>query len=39
MNMRVRVDAALRGESEDRVPISMWGYNDFKEWTPDSLAE
>ena len=39
MNKRERVEAALRGEPVDRVPISMWGHNYLKEWTPEGLAE
>jgi uroporphyrinogen decarboxylase len=39
MNKRERVDAALRGEPVDRVPISMWGHSYLKEWTPEGLAE
>ena len=39
MNKRERVDAALRGEQVDRVPISMWGHSYLKEWSAGELAE
>lgn len=39
MNKRERVEAALRGEPVDRVPISFWGHNYLKEWTAEGLAE
>ncbi len=38
MNKRERVDAALRGEAVDRVPISFWGHDYMREWTPEGLA-
>lgn len=39
MNKKERVDAALNGESVDRVPASMWGHDFEREWSPQSLAE
>jgi uroporphyrinogen decarboxylase len=39
MNKRERVDAALRGAEVDRAPISFWGHDYLKEWTPEGLAE
>lgn len=39
MNKRERVDAALRGDAVDRVPISFWGHSYLKEWTAEGLAE
>ena len=39
MNKKERVDAALRGESVDRVPASMWGHDFEREWSAQSLAE
>src|SRR5215469_15729101 len=39
MNKRERVDAALRGDAVDRVPISFWGHDYIKEWTAEGLAE
>ena len=39
MNKRERVDAALRGEPVDRVPISFWGHSYLKEWSAEGLAE
>lgn len=38
MNKRERVDAALRGDAVDRVPISIWGHSYLKEWTPEGLS-
>ena len=26
MNKKERVDAALRGDQVDRIPVSMWGH-------------
>ena len=34
-----RVEAALAGESVDRVPVSLWGHNYQKEWSARDLAE
>ena len=39
MNKKERVDAALRGDSVDRVPASMWGHDFTREWGMQSLAE
>jgi uroporphyrinogen decarboxylase len=39
MNKLERVEAALRGEEVDRVPISFWGHDYLREWTVDGLAE
>ncbi|MBA2679835.1 MAG: hypothetical protein H0U76_15745 [Ktedonobacteraceae bacterium] len=39
MNKKERVDAALRGEKVDRVPVSLWGYDFEREWEVQSLAE
>ena len=39
MNKRARVDAALRGELVDRVPISFWGHDYLREWSAEGLAE
>jgi uroporphyrinogen decarboxylase len=39
MNKTERVEAALRGDQVDRVPISFWGHSYLKEWAPDGLAE
>ena len=39
MTKTERVMAALRGEPVDHVPVSLWGHNYLKEWTPDGLAE
>jgi uroporphyrinogen decarboxylase len=33
------VDAALRGEPVDRVPISFWGHDYLREWSAEGLAE
>ena len=39
MNKKERVDAALRGESVDRVPVSVWGHDYEREWGVQSLSE
>ena len=39
VNKRERVDAALRGEAVDRVPISFWGHDYMREWSAEGLAE
>ncbi len=39
MNKRERVDAALRGDAVDRVPISFWGHDYLREWSPTGLAD
>lgn len=33
-----RVNAALRGDAVDRVPISFWGHDYIREWTAEGLA-
>jgi hypothetical protein len=37
MNKREQVEAALRGASVDRAPISFWGHDYPKEWTAEGL--
>ena len=39
MNKKERVEAALRGETVDRVPASMWGHDFEREWSAQGLAE
>ncbi|HEY7125394.1 MAG TPA: uroporphyrinogen decarboxylase family protein [Ktedonobacterales bacterium] len=39
MNKIERVNAAARGEAVDRVPVSMWGHDYQREWTPEGLAQ
>jgi uroporphyrinogen decarboxylase len=39
MNKKERVDAALRDEPVDRVPVSMWGHDFEREWGAQSLME
>lgn len=39
MNKIERVNAAVRGESVDRVPASMWGHSYLREWSPEGVAE
>jgi uroporphyrinogen decarboxylase len=39
MKKRERVDAALRGDVVDRVPISFWGHDYLREWSPAGLAD
>lgn len=39
MNKRERVEAALRGDPVDRVPVSFWGHDYLREWQPEGLAE
>lgn len=34
-----RVQAAVRGEQVDRVPVSFWKHNAVKEWSPRALAD
>ena len=38
MNKRERVDAALRGQPVDRVPISFWGDDYLREWSAKGLG-
>src|SRR5579872_2005444 len=39
MNKKERVDAALRGDDVDRIPVSMWGHDFEREWGIQSFAE
>ncbi len=39
MNKKERVDAALRGEKVDHVPVSVWGHDYEREWGVQSLME
>jgi uroporphyrinogen decarboxylase len=39
MNKKERVDAALRGEKVDRVPVSVWGHDYEREWGVQPLSE
>lgn len=39
MNKKERVEAALRGEQVDKVPVSVWGHDYEREWGVQSLAE
>ncbi len=39
MNKKERVDAALRGDPVDRVPVSLWGHDFEREWGAQSLME
>lgn len=39
MNKKERIDAALRGEQVDRVPVSVWGHDFEREWSAQSLTE
>jgi uroporphyrinogen decarboxylase len=39
MNKKERVDAALRGEPVDRVPVSVWGHDYEHEWDVHPLME
>ncbi|MDP2659227.1 MAG: uroporphyrinogen decarboxylase family protein [Dehalococcoidia bacterium] len=34
-----RVQAALRGDIVDRVPVSLWGHDFAREWSAEELAE
>ena len=38
MTKRERVRAALRGQPVDRVPVSLWGHDYLREWTPEDLV-
>jgi uroporphyrinogen decarboxylase len=38
MTKKERVRAALAGDAVDRVPVSMWGHDYLREWSPDELA-
>ncbi len=39
MNKKERVDAALRGDSVDKVPASMWGHDFAREWDVQAFVE
>ncbi len=39
MTKHQRVRAALAGADVDRVPLSFWGHDFFREWTPEGLAQ
>jgi uroporphyrinogen decarboxylase len=39
VNKRERVEAALAGRAVDRVPISFWGHDYLREWSPAGLAD
>src|SRR3981081_2916360 len=39
MNKKERVDAVLRGEKADRVPVSVWGHDYEREWDIRLFAE
>jgi uroporphyrinogen decarboxylase len=39
MNKKERVDAVLRGEKADRVPVSVWGHDYEREWDVRLFAE
>ena len=39
MNKKERVEAALRGDAVDRVPISVWSHDYKGEWGVQSLME
>jgi uroporphyrinogen decarboxylase len=39
MNKKERVDAALRGDVVDRVPVSLWGHDFEREWSAQTLTE
>ena len=39
MDKKERVRAALAGRPVDRPPVSFWGHDFFREWSPRDLAE
>lgn len=39
MNKKERVEAALRGEPVDHVPVSVWGHDFAREWSAQGLME
>ena len=39
MNKKERVDAAIKGESVDHVPASVWGHDFEREWSAQTLAD
>ena len=38
MSKTQRVRAALAGEPVDRVPVSLWGHDYLREWSPQELV-
>ncbi len=38
MTKKQRVCAALAGEPVDRVPVSLWGHDYLREWSPEDLV-
>jgi uroporphyrinogen decarboxylase len=38
MTKKERVRAALRGDAVDHVPVSLWGHDFLREWSPEDLA-
>lgn len=38
MTARERVRAALAGKPVDRAPVSLWGHDYEREWTPEALV-
>ena len=38
MTKKQRVRAALAGEPVDRVPVSLWGHDFSREWSPEDLV-
>jgi uroporphyrinogen decarboxylase len=38
MTKKQRVRAAIAGEPVDHPPISLWGHDFLREWTPDDLV-
>ena len=38
MTKKERVRAALAGREVDRIPVSMWGHDFLREWSPEDLA-
>ena len=38
MTKKQRVRAALAGEPVDRVPLSLWGHDFSREWSPEGLV-
>ena len=39
MAKRERVQAAVRGEAVDRVPVSFWGHDFLREWSAEDLRD
>lgn len=39
MRKKERVRAALAGQAVDRVPMSFWGHDYLREWSPRGLAD